>query len=141
MTTMLQGDDFAAMPELGYEEWRAVVRSMVGRYNLGVTDPNALRLEGTPNCTFKLVSMSSLESLAGSGGLEPPNGGIKIRCLEPPALELIHCNGVRNGQNRTPLYVACVANLYQALSTTYNGYRRLYATCVRHAKNKCELQN
>jgi len=57
MTTMLQGDDFAAMPELGYEEWRAVVRSIVGRYNPEVTDPNALRLEGTPNCTFKLVSM------------------------------------------------------------------------------------
>ncbi len=41
MTTMLQGDDFAAVPELGYEEWRAVVRSIVGRYNPEGTDPNA----------------------------------------------------------------------------------------------------
>ncbi len=40
MTTMLQGGDFAAVPELGYEEWRAVVRSTVGRYN-PVGDPNA----------------------------------------------------------------------------------------------------
>jgi hypothetical protein len=39
MTTMLQGGDFAAVPELGYEEWRAVVRSTVGRYN-PVGDPN-----------------------------------------------------------------------------------------------------
>ncbi len=37
---MLQGGDFAAVPELGYEEWRAVVRSTVGRYN-PVGDPNA----------------------------------------------------------------------------------------------------
>jgi len=41
MTTMLQGDDFAAVPELGYEEWRAVVRSIVGRYNPEGIDPNA----------------------------------------------------------------------------------------------------
>ena len=38
---MLQGGDFAAAPELGYEEWRAVVRSIVGRYNPEGTDPNA----------------------------------------------------------------------------------------------------
>jgi hypothetical protein len=38
---MLQGGDFAAVPELGYEEWRAVVRSIVGRYNPEGTDPNA----------------------------------------------------------------------------------------------------
>jgi AraC-like DNA-binding protein len=41
MTAMLQGGDFAAVPELGYEEWRAVVRSIVGRYNPEGTDPNA----------------------------------------------------------------------------------------------------
>lgn len=41
MTTMLQGGDFAAVPELGYEEWRAVVRSIVGRYNPEGIDPNA----------------------------------------------------------------------------------------------------
>jgi hypothetical protein len=41
MTTMLQGGDFAAVPELGYEEWRAVVRSIVGRYNPESIDPNA----------------------------------------------------------------------------------------------------
>jgi AraC family transcriptional activator of tynA and feaB len=41
MTTMLQGRDFAAVPELGYEEWRAVVRSIVGRYNPEGVDPNA----------------------------------------------------------------------------------------------------
>jgi AraC family transcriptional activator of tynA and feaB len=41
MTTMLQGGDFTAVPELGYEEWRAVVRSIVGRYNPEGTDPNA----------------------------------------------------------------------------------------------------
>jgi AraC family transcriptional regulator, positive regulator of tynA and feaB len=33
MTTMLQGADFVPVAELGYEEWRAVVRSLVGRYN------------------------------------------------------------------------------------------------------------
>ena len=33
MTTMRRGGDFAAVPELGYEESRAVVRSIVGRYN------------------------------------------------------------------------------------------------------------
>ena len=38
--TMLQGGDFAAAPELKFEEWRAVVRSIVGRYNPQVVDPN-----------------------------------------------------------------------------------------------------
>jgi AraC family transcriptional regulator, positive regulator of tynA and feaB len=32
MTTTLERDDLAAGPELGYEEWRAVVRSIVGRH-------------------------------------------------------------------------------------------------------------
>jgi AraC family transcriptional regulator, positive regulator of tynA and feaB len=41
MTTMLQGGDFAAVPELGYEEWRAVVRSIAGRRNPEGIDPNA----------------------------------------------------------------------------------------------------
>src|SRR5260370_36094715 len=41
MTTLLQGGNFAAVPELGYEEWRAVVRSLVGRYNPEGVDPNA----------------------------------------------------------------------------------------------------
>jgi AraC family transcriptional regulator, positive regulator of tynA and feaB len=39
MTTMLQGGDFASVAELGYEEWRAVVRSLVGRYNPEGIDP------------------------------------------------------------------------------------------------------
>jgi hypothetical protein len=38
--TMLNGGDFAAVPRLGFEEWRAVVRSIVGRYNPEVIDPN-----------------------------------------------------------------------------------------------------
>jgi hypothetical protein len=38
---MPQGGDFAAVPELGYEEWRAVVPSLVGRYNPEGVDPNA----------------------------------------------------------------------------------------------------
>jgi AraC family transcriptional regulator, positive regulator of tynA and feaB len=37
---MPQGGGFAAVPELGYEEWRAVVRSIVGRYNPKGIDPN-----------------------------------------------------------------------------------------------------
>ena len=41
MTTMLQDGDFAAAPELGYEEWRAVVRSIAGRWNPEGIDPNA----------------------------------------------------------------------------------------------------
>ena len=41
MTTMLPGGDFAAVPEFGYEEWRAVVRSIAGRYNPEGSDPNA----------------------------------------------------------------------------------------------------
>lgn len=41
MTTMLPGGDFAAVPELGYEEWRAVVRSIVGRYSPECIDPSA----------------------------------------------------------------------------------------------------
>jgi AraC family transcriptional activator of tynA and feaB len=41
MTTMLQDGDFAAVPELGYEEWRAVVRSIAGRWNPEGIDPNA----------------------------------------------------------------------------------------------------
>jgi hypothetical protein len=40
MTTMRRGGDFAAVPELGYEEWRAVVRSIVGRYNPESIDIN-----------------------------------------------------------------------------------------------------
>jgi AraC family transcriptional activator of tynA and feaB len=40
MTTMLPGGDFA-VPELGYEEWRAVVRSIAGRWNPVGIDPNA----------------------------------------------------------------------------------------------------
>jgi AraC family transcriptional regulator, positive regulator of tynA and feaB len=39
MTTMLKGPDFVPVAELGYEEWRAVVRSLVGRYNPEGTDP------------------------------------------------------------------------------------------------------
>ncbi len=39
MTTTLQCGDFAAVAELGYEEWRAVVRSLVGRYNPEGVDP------------------------------------------------------------------------------------------------------
>jgi AraC family transcriptional activator of tynA and feaB len=41
MTTMLRGGDFAAVPELRYEEWRAVVRSIAGRWNPEGIDPNA----------------------------------------------------------------------------------------------------
>jgi AraC family transcriptional regulator, positive regulator of tynA and feaB len=40
MTTTRRGGDFAAVPELGYEEWRAVVRSIVGRYNPESIDLN-----------------------------------------------------------------------------------------------------
>jgi AraC family transcriptional activator of tynA and feaB len=36
-----QGGDFAAVPEVGYEEWRAVVCSIAGRYNPVGIDPNA----------------------------------------------------------------------------------------------------
>ena len=38
---MLPGGDFAAVPELGYEEWLAVVRSIVGRYSAECIDPRA----------------------------------------------------------------------------------------------------
>lgn len=38
--TKLQGGDFAAVPRLGPEEWRAVVRSIVGRCNPVVIDPD-----------------------------------------------------------------------------------------------------
>jgi AraC family transcriptional regulator, positive regulator of tynA and feaB len=41
MTTMLPAGDFAAVPELGYEEWRAVVRSTAGRWNPEDIDPSA----------------------------------------------------------------------------------------------------
>ena len=41
MTTMLPGGDFAGVPELKYEEWRAVVRSIAGRWNPEGNDPNA----------------------------------------------------------------------------------------------------
>jgi AraC family transcriptional regulator, positive regulator of tynA and feaB len=39
MTKMLKGGVFAPVAELGYEEWRAVVRSLVGRYNPEGVDP------------------------------------------------------------------------------------------------------
>ena len=38
--TMLPVRDFASAPELGYEEWRAVVRSIVGRHNPEGIEPN-----------------------------------------------------------------------------------------------------
>lgn len=38
---MRENGDFAAVPELGYEEWRAVVRSIAGRYNPEGIEPNA----------------------------------------------------------------------------------------------------
>jgi AraC family transcriptional activator of tynA and feaB len=41
VTTMLPGGDFAAVPELGYEEWRAVVRATAGRYSPDCVDPGA----------------------------------------------------------------------------------------------------
>lgn len=39
MTTMAQNGDSAALPELAYEEWRAVVRSIAGRYSPEGVDP------------------------------------------------------------------------------------------------------
>jgi AraC family transcriptional regulator, positive regulator of tynA and feaB len=39
--SVLRGGDFAAVPELGYEEWRAVVRSAAGRHNPEAIDPKA----------------------------------------------------------------------------------------------------
>ena len=56
MTAMLQGGDFAAVPELGYEEWRAVVRSIVGRYNPEGTDPNAFAGRVHVRSLFGLVA-------------------------------------------------------------------------------------
>jgi AraC-like DNA-binding protein len=56
MTAMLQGGDFAAVPELGYEEWRAVVRSIVGRYNAEGTDPNAFAGRVHVRSLFGLVA-------------------------------------------------------------------------------------
>jgi AraC-like DNA-binding protein len=56
MTTMLQGGDFAAVPELGYEEWRAVVRSIVGRYSAEGTDPNAFSGRVHVRSLFGLVA-------------------------------------------------------------------------------------
>ena len=41
MTTMPQSGDFDAVPKLGYEEWRAVVRSIVGRHNPQGIEPGA----------------------------------------------------------------------------------------------------
>src|SRR5215813_4551434 len=41
MTKTLRGDNCAASPELGYEEWRAVIRSIVGRYSAEDIDPSA----------------------------------------------------------------------------------------------------
>jgi AraC-like DNA-binding protein len=38
--TVVEGSDFAAVPVLGFEEWRSVVRSIAGRYNPEVIDPN-----------------------------------------------------------------------------------------------------
>ena len=38
---MRENGDFAAVPELGYEEWRAVVRSIAGRYNPEGIEPGA----------------------------------------------------------------------------------------------------
>jgi AraC family transcriptional activator of tynA and feaB len=56
MTPMLQGGDFAAVPELGYEEWRAVVRSIVGRYSAEGTDPNAFAGRVHVRSLFGLVA-------------------------------------------------------------------------------------
>ena len=56
MTPMLQGDDFAAVPELGYEEWRAVVRSIVGWYNAEGTDPNTFAGRVHVRSLFGLVA-------------------------------------------------------------------------------------
>jgi hypothetical protein len=56
MTAMLQGGDFAAVPELGYEEWRAVVRSIVGRYRAEGTDPNAFAGRVHVRSLFGLVA-------------------------------------------------------------------------------------
>ena len=53
---MLQGGDFAAVPELGYEEWRAVVRSIVGRYSAEGTDPNAFAGRVHVRSLFGLVA-------------------------------------------------------------------------------------
>src|SRR5260221_11188101 len=41
MTTMPQGDDFAAVPELGYKQWRDVVRLIVGRHGPVGIEPDA----------------------------------------------------------------------------------------------------
>ena len=38
---MLPRDDFTGVPELGYDEWRAVVPSVAGRYNPECIDPKA----------------------------------------------------------------------------------------------------
>lgn len=41
MTMMHRTSDFAAVPELDYEEWRAVVRAAAGRHNPEAIDPKA----------------------------------------------------------------------------------------------------
>jgi len=68
MTPMLQGDDFAAVPELGYEEWRAVVRSIVGWYNAEGTDPNTFAGRVlVRSCSGSLQSVG-ITMLTGSSG-------------------------------------------------------------------------
>jgi hypothetical protein len=64
MTTMLQGGDFTAVPELGYEEWRAVVRSIVGRYNPEGTDPNAFY-----SGSVQIVGIITLTVSSGRNGM------------------------------------------------------------------------
>jgi hypothetical protein len=68
MTTMLQGGDFTAVPELGYEEWRAVVRSIVGRYNPEGTDPNALPVRCTSAAYSGSVQIVGIITLTVSSG-------------------------------------------------------------------------
>src|SRR5262249_6248538 len=74
--------------------------------------------------------------LAGAGGFEPPNGGIKIRCLtrvpaSPTILKLKKKLTFGHPQNGH-FYVAHFARFSQVISAAPNERRRLHATWMRH---------
>ena len=80
---MLPRDDFTGVPELGYDEWRAVVRSVAGRYNPECIDPKAfagrvrerpspqaLRIAAASNALARRLEKAG-EAMAGLRLLEP----------------------------------------------------------------------
>jgi hypothetical protein len=67
-----QGGDFAAVPEVGYEEWRAVVCSIAGRYNPVGIDPNPLPVgyrSGTYLGSVQTVLIAMLTASSGRNGM------------------------------------------------------------------------